>query len=282
MNALHEPRFRDLSPVQVVPLLADEGTYVGSESTMYRILRDEKEMAHRQATRPAVRRPPREHVATGPNQVVSWDITYLRSPIRGQFYYLYLFVDVWSRKILGGEVHHEESSEIAAELFERICREQSLDPSGIVLHADNGGPMKGSTMLSTLQRLGVVASFSRPRVCDDNPYSEALFRTLKYRPNYPHGGAFQGLADARSWVAAFIRWYNTEHLHSAIGFVTPADRHAELDRDILMRRRRVYERARRRHPERWSRNTRTWKRTETVYLNPNNKKDDQTNDQRAV
>lgn len=260
--------FRDMSPKQIVPLLADRGTYVASESTFYRFLHDAKLQHSRSRTRPPAKRP-REHAADGPWQVASWDITYLRSHIRGQFFYLYLVVDVWSRKIIGWAVHEAESSELAAALVERVRLTAESDLDGWVLHSDNGGPMKGATMLATLQRLGVVPSFSRPRVSDDNPFAESLFRTLKYRPEYPAAG-FAALEDARCWVAQFVHWYNHEHQHSAIGFVTPADRHAGADVEILDGRRCVYERARRRNPQRWSRNTRSWPRPAIVTLNPEN------------
>lgn len=266
LKIVNSTEFCDLSPNQIVPLLADEGTYVASEATIYRILREQDMLAHRQRSRPATPRP-REHVATGPNQVFSWDITYLPTPVRGQFFYLYLMMDVWSRKIMGAQVYREESMDLASELFKQICRDHDLDPKGVVLHSDNGGPMKGSTMLATLQSLGVVASFSRPRVSDDNPYSEALFRTLKYRPEYP-SRPFKSLEEARRWVAGFLSWYNTEHLHSGIRFVTPDDRHYRREEEVLAHRRRVYESARHRNPLRWSGRTRNWKPVEEVYLNP--------------
>lgn len=258
--------YRDLSPKQIVPKLADQGTYVASESTFYRILREEGQLAHREKSRPASRKPD-EHVATCPCQVWSWDITYLRSALRGCFFYLYLVVDIWSRKIVGWSVEESESTDLAAALFRRTCAELGIDPNGLVLHSDNGGPMKGSTMLATLQRLGVVPSFSRPHVSDDNPYSEALFRTMKFRPDYP-SKPFSSVEEARAWVAAFVAWYNTVHLHSAIRFVTPDDRHSGRDLLLLERRRQVYERARRRHPERWSGATRSWEHIEVVQLNP--------------
>lgn len=267
LEIVNAPQYCDLSPNQIVPRLADDDLYVASEATMYRILREEELAAHRQRSQPAVRRRPKEHVATGPCQVFSWDITYLRSPVRGQYFYLYLILDVWSRKIMGAQVYGEESMDRAAELFQTTCRRHDLDPEGIVLHADNGGPMKGSTMLATLQVLGVVASFSRPRVSDDNPYSEALFRTLKYRPEFP-SQPFASLAEARLWVEGFVVWYNTEHRHSAIRFVTPDERHYGRERAILKKRQRVYERARRQNPRRWSGSTRNWTPVETVYLNP--------------
>lgn len=264
---VNAPRFRDLSPNQIVPLLADEKRYVASESTMYRIMREEDLLKHRELTKAPVRRPPNAHVARRPNQVWSWDITYLRSPIRGVFFYLYMIVDVWSRKVVGWQVHDVESDDLAAALFEETCIALRLDPRGIVLHADNGGPMKGSTMVATLERLGVLASFSRPHVSDDNPYSEALFRTLKYRPEFP-SKPFVDVAAARAWVAGFVRWYNGTHLHSGVRFITPDDRHAGKDVAILAQRVNVYEAARARNPARWAKATRNWTPVNEVYLNP--------------
>ena len=260
------PEFRDQSPKQIVPTLADRGLYVASESSFYRVLHAEQLQHQRTRARPPVARP-REHVADGPWQVAAWDITYLRSHVRGEFFYLYLVEDVWSRKILGWEVHTSETTEHAAALVEHIRLTADRDLTGWVLHSDNGSPMKGATMLATLQRLGVVPSFSRPRVSDDNPFPESLFRTLKYRPAYPVAG-FAAIDDARRWVADFVRWYNDEHQHSAIGFVTPGQRHAGSDVALLAARRRVYERARCRHPERWSRQVRSWPRPAVVALNP--------------
>ena len=263
------PEFRDHSPSQIVPRLADRGVYLGSESTLYRLLRELDMQHHRGRSRPPVSRP-REHVADGPWQLASWDITYLRSLVRGQFFYLYLVEDVWSRMVIGWEVHDVECNELAAALVERIRRENpGVDLRGWVLHSDNGGPMKGATMLATLQRLGVVPSFSRPSVSDDNPYVESLFRTLKYCSEYPSAG-FESVERARQWVARFVGWYNDSHQHSGIGFVTPAARHAGDDVAILAARRETYARARARHPERWAHNTREWKRPATVILNPEN------------
>ncbi len=261
------PEYRDLSPKQIVPRLADEGLYIASESTFYRILHEEALLHHREPSRPRTVSRPREHVATGPLQLWSWDITYLRSAVRGAFYYLYLIEDVWSRKIVGWAVHDEEAMELSSQLVDDTASRLGRNPKGIVLHSDNGGPMKGSTMLATLTRLGIVPSFSRPSVSDDNPYSEALFRTLKYRPEYPRG-AFKNIEAARLWVAGFVAWYNTEHLHSAIGFVTPEDRHAGRDKAILAKRRQVYAKARRRSPERWSGRARKWEPVDVVALNP--------------
>lgn len=267
LDVMNSGKFRDLSPHQIVPQLADEGRYLASESTLHRILREAELNTHRGRAKAPVRRPRSSQIACGPNQVWSWDITYLKSPIRGVFYYLYMIMDVWSRKIAGWEVHEAESAELASALFVKTYRQLGVDPAGIVLHSDNGGPMKGSTMVVTLQRLGVLASYSRPGVSDDNPFSEALFRTLKYRPDYPQA-PFTGAEAAREWVAGFVRWYNTEHLHSAISFVTPEDRHSGRDKALLARRSLVYANARESRPERWARQTRSWNYVEKVELNP--------------
>lgn len=267
LRIVNSPEYRDRSPNQIVPLLADQKRYVASESTMYRIMRQEELLHHRGRMKAPVRRPPNAFVATGPNQVWSWDITYLKSPIRGVFFYLYMVVDVWSRKVVAWEVHEVESADLAAALFEETCVMLRLDPRGIVLHADNGGPMKGSAMVATLERLGVLASYSRPHVSDDNPYSEALFRTLKYCPEYPTK-PFVDVAAARSWVLHFVTWYNGTHLHSGVRFVTPDDRHAGKDLVILAQRVKVYEAARARNPARWAKATRNWTPVNEVYLNP--------------
>lgn len=267
LTTLTSAPYRDLSPHQIVPLLADTGRYLASESTMYRILHAAALHHHRGRAKAPERRPPRTHVATGPNQVWTWDITYLKTPVRGVFDYLYLVLDVWSRKVVGWAVHDVESAEHAAALFQATCVVQQVDPRDLVLHADNGGPMKGATMVATLERLGVLASYSRPSVSNDNAYSESLFRTLKYRPAYPRQPFPDGAA-ARTWVAAFVRWYNTQHLHSAIRFVTPDDRHAGRDTALLLARRAVYLRAQRRTPARWSRDVRTWAPVHAVHLNP--------------
>ena len=180
LAALHRPEHHDASPKTVVAKLADRGEYVASESTMYRLLRAEGELVPRGRARPPVRRETPSHRATGPNQVWSWDITYLLSPVCGVFFYLYLIVDIWSRRIMGWAVHTEESQEHAAALIAAAAKAAGVDAGTLVLHADNGGPMRGGTMLAMLRGLGITPSFSRPRVSDDNPFSEALFRTLKY------------------------------------------------------------------------------------------------------
>ena len=261
------PTFRDLPPCQIVPILAECGVYVGSEASFYRILREAKLLARRGKARASTHHRPRELKANGANQVWSWDITYLRSPVRGMFYYLYMVVDVWSRKIVGWGVYECESPEIAAALLQEAVRQEGADPERLVLHSDNGSAMKGATLLATLDRLGIVASFSRPHVSDDNPYSEALFRTVKYRPEYPTT-PFRSLEEARNWVEAFVGWYNNEHRHSGIQFVTPAQRHAGQHIKVLAERREVYEEAKRNNPKRWAAQVRNWEPVGEVVLNP--------------
>lgn len=259
--------FAVLPPSQIVPILAERGEYIASESTFYRILREAKQLKHRQASRPTTRHKPKALQATAPNQLYSWDITYLPTTIKGVFFYLYLFMDLYSRKIVGWQVYAQESSDWAADILRDIAEREGVDQHQVTLHSDNGGPMKGATMLATLQTLGIMPSFSRPCVSNDNPYSESLFRTLKYRPAYPNQ-PFSSITQARQWVAKFVEWYNVEHRHSAIRFVTPAQRHAGLDTAILVHRKEVYEAAKARHPARWSQETRNWEPVQTVYLNP--------------
>jgi putative transposase len=273
LETVNSPEYRDLPPKQIVPRLADEGRYLASESTIYRILRAEDQDTHRGRAKSRTVRSVDEHLATAANQVWSWDITYLASSVRGRFFYLYMVEDVWSRRIVGFDVHEDERMELSAALVSATCTAEGVDPRGLVLHSDNGGPMRGSTMLATLTHLGIVASFSRPSVSDDNPFIESLFRTLKYRPAYPHR-PFETLEAARAWVTQFVTWYNTEHRHSGIRFVTPNERHDGREKDVLAQRVRVYERARRKHPNRWSRGTRNWTPAADVFLNP--KRDQET------
>jgi transposase InsO family protein len=266
VQTVNLPEYRDLSPKQIVPRLADRGMYMGSESTVYRVLRECGQVVHRASTRPAQSRAKPRLVATAKNQVWCWDITYLKSPILGRFYYLYLVVDLFSRKIIAARVHDRECNVLAAELIDAACQREGVRRDTLTLHSDNGTAMKGATLLGRLQALGVVASYSRPSVSDDNAYSEALFRTLKYRPDYPDG-VFASLATAQCWVDRFVGWYNTEHRHSAIRFVTPDERHRGVERQILEQRQVVYRAARRSHPERWTGTTRCWTRIDVVHLN---------------
>jgi transposase InsO family protein len=262
-------RFKDLSPNIIVPLLADDGQYIASESTMYRILKTEKLLQHRTNCQPINRYKPPVLQANGPNQLWSWDITYLKTSIRGKFFYLYLFMDVWSRAIVGWSIYENQSSELAAQLISDICLANNV--SSVNLHSDNGGPMKGATMLATLERLGVVPSFSRPSVSNDNPYSESLFKTVKYNAGYPPN-YFNSREEAIEWFTKFTNWYNETHLHSGIKFVTPMQRHRGEHVALLQKRTETYSKAKLENPIRWSRNTRNWKQKEIVYLNPSKEK----------
>ena len=268
MAVLNGEAYKNLPPSQIVPRLADQGRYIASESTLYRLLHQAGQMTHRRLERaPQKRTKPRALTATAPDQIYCWDITYLPTQVRGNYFYLYLFVDLFSRKIVGWQVYDCESAELASGVLQDICARQGIAAGQLVVHSDNGAPMKGETMLATMQRLGVAPSRSRPSVSNDNPYSESLFRTLKYRPAMPVK-PFENLLQARRWVTELVHWYNNEHRHSAIGFVTPSQRHAGHDKELLKDRVTVYELARQANPLRWSKQTRDWRPVECVELNP--------------
>ena len=268
LDACNSMEFNSLPPSQIVPRLADQGQYLASESSFYRILRATGQQHHRGRARPPVRRkPPTSYRATGPCQVWTWDITWMPGPIIGAFFYLYLILDIYSRKIVGWEVHERESADLAASLVQRAVWAEGCTTRPLVLHADNGSPMKGATMKATLEKLGITASYSRPRVSNDNPFSEALFRTCKYRPDWPTGG-FATKADAQKWVQGFATWYNAEHLHSKVRFVTPNMRHSGQEGEILAKRASLYANARAENPARWSRKVRNWQPIGAVWLNP--------------
>jgi len=269
LKLVNSPPYRNLSPEQVVAKAADDGIYIASERTIRRELAKAKQATYRERAKPATEvAKPRELIASKPLSVLTWDITYLRcSSVRGQFFYLYLFIDIWSRRIVGYEVHEEQSAELASQLLKSICAREGMEADTATLHSDNGAAMRGSTMLATMQALGIVKSFSRPGVSDDNPFVESLFRHLKYAPSYPRRG-FPELAEARRWVEQFAHWYNHQHLHSAIAFVTPQARHMGADIEQLARRRQLYAKARACNPRRWTREPRAWHRPRVVMLNP--------------
>ena len=232
---------------------------------MYRILRELKMNTHRQATQPSQKTNPVPLSADGPNQLWSWDISYLPSKVRGQFYDLYMVMDLYSLKAVACQVYNSESGELAADLITDACIREKISKNQITLHSDNGSPMKSATMLAKLQDLGVMPSFSRPSVSNDKPFSESLFKTLKYRPEYPEK-PFENIVEARDWAHRFVNWYNTEHLHSGICFVTPDDKHAGNDHKILENRHQIYQEARLKHPERWTGKTRSWSPDKEVVL----------------
>jgi putative transposase len=266
----NEPRFAAVPPARIVPMLADEGVYLASESSFTRVLRAQGQTAHRgRAKAPKAVRPPTTHIATAPRQVWCWDMTYLPTQVLGRWFHLYLILDLYSRKIVGWEVHDTDDSDHAAHLVRRTALAESIATldSKPVLHGDNGSTLKATTVLAMLNWLGVKPSYSRPRVSDDNAYAEALFRTAKYRPEFPTKG-FADLDAARAWAAGFVRWYNHDHRHSGIRYVSPAQRHGGEDRTILAARHALYTSARALNPARWSGATRNWSPIGPVTLNP--------------
>lgn len=264
----NSPEYAHLPPGQIVPRLADKGEYLASVSSFYRVLKKHNQDAERgRQQRRNPRAKPTTHIATGPNQVWSWDITYLPSCVAGRYYYLYLIMDIFSRKIVASEVHAAESGELAAALLQRAVLKEQCFKQPLVLHSDNGAPMKSFTFKAKMEELGIISSFSRPRVSDDNPYVESLFRTLKYCPQWVSKG-FDTLEDARTWVHTFVQWYNLEHYHSGINWVTPDARHRGMDKSILDKRKEVWEAAKARHPTRWSGQVRKWEYQDSEALNP--------------
>ena len=262
------PEYSTLTPYQIVPTLLDLGQYIASESTFYRVMKEHNQLKHRGKGTAAKRKKPSSLKATRANKIYSWDITYLLSPIKGQYYYLYMVMDIYSRKIVGWQVHDCESSAHAADLIEDIANREKIDKNQLVIHSDNGSPMKGATLRAKMIDLEISPSYSRPRVSNDNPYSESLFKTVKYHYTFPEA-PFTCLKEARRWVEQFVNWYNEEHQHSAIKFVTPNQRHNGLDRAILENRKEVIEQAKKSHPERWNgRKTRNLTPVGAVYLNP--------------
>lgn len=267
LQAANRPDCASLTPHQIVPKLADEGIYLASESTFYRVLKAAGQAHRRGRSRAPKARPLTTHRATGANQVWCWDITWLPTTVKGRFFYWYMMKDIYSRKLVANEVHAEECSEHAARLLRRGCLREQTAGKPLVLHSDNGAAMKGLTLKATMGELGVVPSYSRPRVSNDNAYAEALFRTAKYCPLWPER-PFETIEQARAWVLRFVAWYNNEHRHSALKYVTPSQRHCGFDRTLHARRIELYEAARRRRPERWARTCRNWHLADTVYLNP--------------
>lgn len=258
LKIVNLPQYSDLPPIQIVPMLADIGIYIASESSFYRVLRAAKAQNHRGRSKEPVKHIPTTHIATAPNQVYTWDITYLNGPIKGKLFYLYLISDLFSRKIIAWEIWIEKSAEHASELIRRAVVSEKLviKETPLILHSDNGSPMKGATMLETLYKLGITPSRSRPRVSNDNPYAESLFKTLKYRCNYQPNG-FKSITEAREWVLNFADWYNNNHRHSGIKFLTPNQRHSkDLGHSILKKRDAVYKSAKMKDPSRWSKNAR--------------------------
>ena len=259
------PEYKDLNPYEIVAILAEKGLYIASERTFYRILGDDGLLHHRGNQKPRTKNAvPDELVADGPNQVWSWDITWMKTDVRGLFYYAYVIIDIWSKDIIGWEIHDREDDELAAAMFRRLKVRHNM--KGLFLRSDNGNPMKGATMLMTLYHLGVIPSYSRPRVSNDNPFIESLFKTVKYTAGYPRH--FTSIDHARNWMATFVNWYRTEHRHSAIGYVTPEQRRTGDYKKIFEKRNETLAAAKIKNPERWGKKQRVWGCEEKVYLNP--------------
>jgi len=270
VEVANAPRFADMPPARIVPMLADEGVYLASESTFARVLRAHGQSTHRGRVRPPQpSRPPTTHVAYAPGQVWCWDMTFLPTFIAGRWFYLYLILDLYSRKIVGFEVHDSDDADHAALLVKRTALAEGIHAMAVkpVLHGDNGATLKATTVLAMLHWLGVKPFYSRPRVSDDNAFAESVFRTAKYRPEFPAAG-FADLDAARQWTASFVRWYNHDHRHSGIRYVSPAQRHAGADHAILQQCHALYCQARERNPRRWSGKTRNWTPIGAVTLNP--------------
>jgi putative transposase len=244
----NQPRFRDLTAAQIVATLLEEGIWYGSESTLCRILKSHNALLPRTESRsPHKRHRPPELVATGPNQVWAWDITWLKTDVAGIFVFAYVIIDIYSRKIVGWSIENSESADYAQTLFRRIIRDTGVCPQFV--HADNGSPMKGLSLVAFLTSLKVGLTYSRPRVSDDNPFIESFFKTVKYRVGYPK--AFTGLQHAREWMSNFIDWYNNQHRHSGIQYVTPQQRHSGNDIALLEIRQQTLQAAAKALPERF-------------------------------
>lgn len=267
LDAANQPGYASLTPHQIVPKLADEGVYLASESTFYRVLKEANQNRRRGRAKAPKRRVLTTHCAEGPNQVWCWDITWLPTTVKGRFYYWYMVKDIYSRKLVTNEVHESESSEHACVLLEKGCLRERTAGKPLVLHSDNGHVMKGSLLRESMISLGVEPSFSRPRVSNDNAYAEALFRTAKYCPLWPDR-PFENLTEARLWVQKFVEWYNEEHRHSALKYVTPNERHEGKASALLQARKYLYESAKAANPSRWSGKVRNWQLADAVYLNP--------------
>lgn len=249
LEVLHDPEFVDLPPAAVFAKLLDQGRYLCSDRTMYRLLAANEEVRERrnQLRHPVYERP--ELLATGPNELWSWDITKLRGPVKWTYYYLYVILDVFSRYVVGWMVAHREASVLASRLIEASCLRQGIEPDQLTIHADRGSSMRSKPVALLLSDLGVTKSHSRPHISNDNPYSESQFKTLKYRPEFPK--RFGSLEDARAFCGEFFRWYNMEHYHSGLGLMTPHDVHFGLAQARRSRRAGVLAEAYARHPERF-------------------------------
>jgi len=267
LELLHSERFVDRSPSEVYATLLDEGTYLCSIRTMYRILEENEEVRERrdQLQHPQYQKP--ELLATGANQVWSWDITKLLGPVKWTYFYLYVILDIFSRYVVGWMVAPRESAELAQRLIAETSSKQNITPGQLTIHADRGTSMTSKPVALLLADLGITKTHSRPHVSDDNPYSESQFKTLKYRPEFPE--RFGSIEDARGFCQEFMRWYNTEHHHTGIGLLTPETVHYGRAEAVIEERQRVLSAAYEQRPERFGRrHPRAPELPEAVWINP--------------
>jgi putative transposase len=265
LDQMHSDRFVDKSPAEIYATLLDEGIYLCSERTMYRVLAGEREVRERRNQLRHPRRSAPVLVATGPNQVWSWDITELLGPVKWTLFYLYVILDIFSRYVVGWMVAHEESALLAKSLIAESCEKQLILPGRLTIHADRGSSMKSKSVALLLSHLGITKTHSRPRVSNDNPYSESQFKTLKYSPQFP--GRFGCIEDALGFSRRFFPWYNDEHRHSGIAMLTPAVVHYGMASEILQKRARVLEAAFQAHPDRFSAKPQPDRLPEKVWIN---------------
>lgn len=234
LDVAHEKRFWDATPYQIFASLLDEGRYLASVRTIYRVLAKQDEIKERrkQTSRPNYQKP--ELLATGPNQVWSWDITKLKGPVKWSYFHLYVILDIFSRYVVGWMVAHRESATLAKRLIKETCIKQDIADGQLTLHADRGSSMKSKTVAYLLADLGVTKTHNRPHVSNDNPYSESQFKTMKYSPGFPE--RFGSIQDARAFCRSFFAWYNSEHKHSGIALMTPENVHYGQAQNIQQQR----------------------------------------------
>ena len=278
----NRPEYASLPPSQIVPILADEKTFIGSESTIYRALKQAGLLNHRgRAKARTARAAPTTHEADAPNQVWMMDVTWLPTRVSGQFYYLYMVEDLYSRFGVYWEVFETENSDNTIKVIETSMWREKCLLSPPVLHHDNGSPLVSHTVQSKVLSMGITPSRSRPRVSNDNAYIESFFRTLKYCPMWPSQG-FANLTEAREWVQKFMEWYNEQHKHSALKFVTPGQRHRGEDIALLEQRDEFYRQLKSQRPDRWRNQTRNWEHQRTMTLNPEKQREKSSDDLSAV
>ena len=266
-RTLDSERFQDQAPREVYATLLDEGTYLCSVSSLYRILRENDEVRERrnQLRHPAYAKP--ELLATDPNQVWTWDITKLRGPAKWVYFYLYVLLDLFSRYVVGWLIAERESATFAEPLIAESCARQGIPPDQLSIHSDRGGPMIAKSLAGLLADLGVTPSLSRPQTPNDNPFSEAQFKTVKYHPTFPD--RFGSPTEARTWAQGFFQWYNYDHHHTGLALLTPADVHYGRAEVILQQRQQVLQAAYAAHPERFVKGPpRPAQPLEAVWINP--------------